>query len=187
MVNYIGEVAILCTKIRLYVIVYDKYGHCIEMMLIYRNMVYKDCGYYTQCLNTVIWSCDIQHTYCRIQFKSTHAWRNFLFVTLLWKLWHSQNFVSCSCWVVHFGAVWCQIHSGGTLLEPKLAIYWQKTEFWARIAIFGWLSQFGPFVSTPSWPVTTTIFRHVTLRDAWLTNWFEFYSISFWALQHRGI
>ena len=35
-------------------------------------------------------------------------------------------------------------------LEPKLAIYWQKTRFWARIAIFGWLSRFGPFVSTPS-------------------------------------
>jgi len=34
MVNYIGEVAILCTKISSYVIVYNKYGHCIEMLLI---------------------------------------------------------------------------------------------------------------------------------------------------------
>ena len=42
MVNYI---AILCTKISLYVIVYDKYGHCIEMMLIYRNVVYKESLY----------------------------------------------------------------------------------------------------------------------------------------------
>jgi len=44
-VNYIGEVAILCTKISLYVIVYDKYGHCIEMMLIHRNVVYKESLY----------------------------------------------------------------------------------------------------------------------------------------------
>ena len=40
MVNYIGEVAILCTKISIYVIVYNKYGHCIEMLLIYT----LECG-----------------------------------------------------------------------------------------------------------------------------------------------
>jgi len=41
MVNYIGEVAILCMKISLYVIVYDKYGHCIEMLLVCWNVAYK--------------------------------------------------------------------------------------------------------------------------------------------------
>src|SRR5882762_2585118 len=43
MVNYIGEVAILCTKISICVIVYDKYGHCIEMLLIRWNVAYKWC------------------------------------------------------------------------------------------------------------------------------------------------
>jgi len=45
MVNYIGEVAILCMKISLYVIVYDKYGHWIEMMPIHQNVVYKESLY----------------------------------------------------------------------------------------------------------------------------------------------
>ena len=45
MVNYIGEVAILCMKISLYVIVYYKYGDWIEMMLIHRNVVYKESLY----------------------------------------------------------------------------------------------------------------------------------------------
>ena len=36
---------------------------------------------------------------------------------------------------------------------------------------------FGPFVRTSTWPVTRAKFRHVTLRDAWPTNWLKPYSI----------
>ena len=106
-----------------------------------------------------------------------HTWQNFVFVTLFWKLWHGQDFVSCGCWTIHFDGDWPQMHSSVPLLEWKFTIYWQKAKFWARIAIFGYCHSSDlssvPLCDVWQWPYFGT---SGTLRDVWLTNWFEFYS-----------
>ena len=102
--------------------------------------------------------------YCRIQIDTSpwlwHTWQNFVFVTLFWKLWHGQDFVSCGCWTIHFDGDWPQMHSSVPLLKRKFTIYWQKAEFWARIAIFGYCHS-SDLSSVPLCDVTATIFRHI--------------------------
>ena len=69
MVDYKGEVTILCTKISLYIIVYNKYGHCMEMMPIHRNVAYKESLY--TIVYTIYGYCYKHHLYATFQCISS--------------------------------------------------------------------------------------------------------------------